>query len=239
MNFKKSKNEFNIRLAPLYGDSDILLSIYHSKFWEQIFKKDKSATFLFFRELVRLTIEMFAYSIRVFLRIKYGKRTTGIILTIATVYMIIAFNSVHFGVYLSPIALYLAPFKYFFIDVSNPSKLILEEIHSQNLLGFLYAFLFWSFCQLFTMYLLGWTNKKDTTKRGDSLIYLLLKNHLDIQESTIQSLVEPILVGVIAILFLKINEDFTFFLFLSTASISLMIQEQLDSAQNDILKSDS
>lgn len=217
----------NLSIANRYGDADFLLSIYQSKFWQYLFTNRKHAWWILVKGSFKLSIEMFIFPVRMLLRYQHGSRTSGWIIFTLSLSTLVAFNSVHFfPLWATTIAWFVWFVPLFSENITYGS--LISEVDSPTLFYFTCAFSLVGFVQIFGIYFLGWSNKTDKAKRGESLFFLILKRWLPKSEKFVQAFLEPLFVFALAIFFGFYCIDIYALFYFGLVAIYLFVQELLD-----------
>jgi hypothetical protein len=214
--------------VPKFSDPDIIRAVLNSEIWKHLFLGEKKAAWLFFKAIVLFKMELFISPLRSVLRYGHGRRTTGIIITLMSALMMIAFNTNYVVGYLATFFPLAAPVIPFFMTSDQILAATIADIRSQYLLFFGIVYLVISIIHLVFIYKGGGTTHSIPTRRGTSLLYALLFNHLKLPEYIVQCFIEPILAISIGYVLLSSGTDFTCGLFLIIAGTCLGFQECFD-----------
>lgn len=217
------------RIARLFGDGELLLRFVKSPFWVKLVTKDGKPHLSIVNEIWHMTVGMLAYNSSVFFRFKYGARTTGIILTLATILQMVAFNSEYLFTIVKPFYPFFAPALLPFKDNQYWTMLVFERVQSKSMLYYTICFSVLSIFHTACIYL-GFGNKSDPTKRGTSLLHEYVFKYTIINQYIIQAAIEPLLVGGIASLWWFYFGDKTFGTYLGLSAVCMFAQELLDHA---------
>lgn len=221
--------------VPKYSDPDIIRSVLKSDIWKYIFLRDKKAFWLLFKALVFLKMEMFISPIKAVLRYGHGKRTTGIIITLMSTLMLIAFNTNNVVGYLATFFPFITPVLPFLMTGDHIISATFFAIRSEALLIFWMAYLVISSIHLLCIYKGIGTTQSLPTKRGTSILYMLLFKHFRLSENVVEHFLEPLLAVSIGYFLMSSGVDFTFGLFLIIAGSCLFIQESYDAVSSFVM----
>jgi|GEM_PF-2391639 len=228
-NQSASSPSFRHRIAPLYGDGEILYNIPRSKLWRSFFDRKTSTTMIILREFLRIKLAMCSFAGSVLFRYRYGGRTIGIMLTIFTFLMIAGWNSNYLYLIAKPLFPFTAPLFPLFVEVSFWQDFFLEDIRSIPMVVYsgiyLCAALFHTGCVYF-----GYGDQLEPTKRGTSLLHHFFLKYHGVSEYYVQAVIEPLILGAIAAFLWFVIEDRTFALFLAFSGLTLFLQEVIDRA---------
>lgn len=217
---------------PKYSDADIFRNVLSSSIWKDLFLQKREAAFIFVKAMLLLKIEMFALPIRAVLHFNIGYRSTGLITTIMSTLMVCAFNTLHLVGYLATFFPFVAPIIPFLMSPSQLYQAVFIDIRSVYLLAFVAIFLIANLGHLAWIFL---NKNKDVfpSSRGTSWLHLLIFDRLNVNESWVTIIVEPVLIGSIGYGILSI--DFTFGLYLLISSICLFAQEFYDGISKKVI----
>ncbi|MBL7681771.1 MAG: hypothetical protein JNK00_00305 [Flavipsychrobacter sp.] len=223
------QKDHHIRVAPLYGDGEILLSLAQSKFWSSLMNKNEKSWLILVRELFRIKFAILAFLTGAIFRYGYGSRTIGFILSILSTLMLIGYNSTYLFWVAKPFFPFTAAFFIPFVDLKFWQELVVTDIHSTGLFYYTCLFAAVSLFHSLSIYL-GFGNSNDPTKRGNSIIYMLFFRYTRVPEYLVQGIMEPVIIGITALLCWHILDDKHFSIFLIISGSSLFMQETLDKA---------
>ena len=210
--------------VPKFSDPDLIKGILDAEFWRLVFFRDKKVVWLLFKALVSLKLERFMAPLRAVFRYNHGRRTIGVMISLMSALMMIAFNT-HYAVgYLTTFFPFMAPAVPFFMTGEEIKDATFLNIRSQFLMIFWMGYLVISSLHLGRLYK-GLGNIEAPTKRGKSWLQTLIFRHFKLKETIVQRFIEPFLAGMIGYVLLSTGYDFTFGLFLMIASTCLFIQE--------------
>jgi len=238
MSKRKLKDEIVI-LRP-FGDTDLLMSVFSTSFWRLIFSDNPNTIIPFLKAVLTFAVEMFAYSIRVFLRIRPGKRAGGWILAFFTAGMMIIYNHESIAWSVAPVLIFILPFFLVLIFFLGrwPEEWPMDwftSIESSAMQIFLFLFLVRAAIQNIMVSFFDKANPHSAVSRGDSLLYKILPDKSRVEEDFVKVYAEPVMVFLLGLLLYKIVDEKTLGWFLMLAAISLFIQEQYESAVKRLL----
>lgn len=228
------QDEGSARIAPLYGDGELLLTIRDSRLLQSFFNKDNTLKLLV-TELLRLKLAMFSFAVGAIFRHRYGGRTVGLFLSVLTILMCMGLNSDFLYLPVKPFFPFIAPFFPVFVDTQFWQEFIFEDIQSTALFYYTWIFLLASLFHTGCIYF-GFGNADDPTKRGDSIIYHAFFRYTLVSEYMVQAVFEPVITALVACIFWFLVEDKLFALFLAISALSQMLQEVLDKAYQTRLR---
>ena len=224
---KESNQTAKLRVVPKFGDVAMINQLIHTKIWRQLYTGDIKAWFSVALWLFNIKVEMFASSVRHLLRLFHGRHTTGILTSLWTISMMLAFNSTsEVGIIVTFVPFFI-PFVPVFMAGKTMHRLAFIDIHSQAFLVFIAVYSLFSLIHIILIY----SEKgeiSDHSKRGRSIIHILLNRFLPINEYLVQCIIEPVLIAVTGYLVITILQDHTFGVFLCLGAASLFLQEMLD-----------
>lgn len=223
------------RIAPLYGDAEILLTLWRTDFWKQLFTKNSHSWMVVLREFFKLKLAMLSFSTNALFRYKFGSRTVGLVLSILATLMIVGWNSSYLYVIAKPIFPFTAGFFVPFKDASFWHNLILDDIYSTPMLYYTCAFLTLALVHSISIWF-GFGNNDDPTKRGNSIIYAVFFKYTRVSEFFVQAVLEPVVICLTAGCLWYFTEEKVFALFLATSGLSTLVQEILDRAYQTRMK---
>ena len=229
------------RLAPKYGDSNIVLSIYYSEFWKFFFTGNKNAWWILFKSFGNLAREMMLFPVRSFLRIRHGKHSTGWIIFFLSASMLVAYNSNFLIPVFAPITAFFVWLLPFFMDSATMENLIFEQVHSSFMTKFNCGFFLVGLAQIIALKYFKLYDEQDPAKRGDSILHLglsqIFKDQAPISETFIQTYIEPAILLCLSAFFWWGYYDLVPCIYFLSTGIFLFIQEILDVMKRDTLPS--
>lgn len=224
-----SEESFTSRRVKLYGDLAVWHGFYSSKVWNMIlYRRDKLLPEIL-RTYFQFNTAMLAYSVNVIFRYRFGSQTTGLIMSIVTLSMLIGFNSNNIWIIFKPIMLFINPIIPFFKDGDDLYDLVFVEIHSMTLLVFTIIFTLATLMHTIMIYI-GMGNA-ETTKRGDSWLYILISKYMPANETFIAMIVEPLISILIGVAFFKWGDDKWAGVYFCLAGLAVFGQHMLDESQ--------
>lgn len=237
MSKRKLKDEIII-LRP-YGDTDLLVSVFSSKFWGLLIS-DKPIGIPLTKLILTFGVEMYSYSVRVFLRVNPGKRSGGWLLFLLTAGMMLSFNHVSIPWSIAPALTILYPFYFTLLFLFNdwpqgwPQDWFIS-IKSIPMQIFTILFCLRASIQIAGVLFFSMVNPHNDISRGDSLIYKVLPDKSKVEEEFVKVYVEPTLVFILGLILFKTVGELVLGKFLMIAAISLFIQEQYENAIKKLL----
>ena len=221
-----SNQASKLKVVPHFGDVAMIIGFIHSKIWQQFYLSSKKPYWTISKWFINAKIEMFALSGRSILRYNHGSNTTGVMMSIWALAMMIAFNAaIWFGPaltfipFISPILVFIFPKEVF--------NYITVEYRSPFMLGLMITFVISQSVHIIMQ------NRKtkmpmDKNKRGQSLIMLCIPERYNINEYWVQCIVEPLLIAGIGYGVFLAYADMVFFAFMICTAVSIMLQEMAD-----------
>ncbi len=224
---KASDQISKLRVQPIFGDIGMSVQFIQSKIIRQMFEGDKKIYWTIIVWMFKAKIEMFALLSRSILRYNHGRHTTGIMMFIWTISMLLAFNSGDKIGYLLSFIPFGSPLLLINMSWMQFQEIIWFQTTSESIALWIGIFSFFQLIHVIRIYLeVG--NKDDHMKRGASWIYMPFSRSKIISEFHVQCLIEPILIASIGYL-IWINTGDMFFLILAcTSGFCLFLQEFLD-----------
>jgi len=223
------------RIAPLFGDGEILLSLFKTDFWMRLISKKGWAGIVFFKTFFALTISMITFSTIAILRYRFGTRTVGLVFSFMTLLLLLALNSSWLYWFAKPFFPLTGAFFPFFVDTQFWQEFLLTNIYSKALFYYSCVYSAFSLVHVVAIYT-GFGNTSDPSKRGDSIIYRLFFRYSKLTEFTIQARLEPLIIALTALCLWKFSGDTLFASFLALSALCLFIQESLDRAHQNRLR---
>jgi len=228
MALTKATNQIaKLRVVPRFGDVAMINQLIHSKIWRQLYSGDIKAWFSVFVWLVNIKIEMFASSARHIFRFNHGRHSTGILTSLWTISMMVAFNSAsEFGFMVTFVPFFL-PVLPFLIPVEKIEQMALIDVRSEALLVVILVYTLCSIIHVLFIYLeKGET--RDHAKRGTSILHVILKKILPVNEYFVQIIIEPMILILAGYIAIDLFFDPVLGVFLFLAAGSLFFQEIVD-----------
>ena len=170
---------------------------------------------------------MFALPARSVLRYNHGRNTTGLIMSIWSIAMMLAFNAAHilgpgltFIPFISPVLIFIWP--------ELVLNYVVVQYRSPFLLGLCALFLITQIVHIIRQKRSD-IHRTDQNKRGESLINLALPKSRKVNEYWLQCIGEPLLLIIIGYAVFASTGDLTFFAdFMSLSALSIFMQETAD-----------
>lgn len=229
MLIKKSNQTAKIRITPSFGDLSLFVQLMQSNIWRQLYMGDRKALWNIALWVISSKIDMFAQPLRAILRYDFGRHTTGVLMSVWALVLIIAFNVTHIVGWFFVFLPFGGPATVFLVPLETLISLVFIDIHSKPLMVLAIAFSIFQGTHLVRIYLER-GNTTDHKKRGQSWIVMLLKSKLKINEVMFQCYLEPIIGLAIGYVVMMIFGDQVFFIYMFASSICLFIQEFSDVA---------
>lgn len=217
----------NKKIMPTYGDDALVMKLYKTKFWKTIFTNPRDAVVMFVVEFWKLAREMAITPVRSFFRVKPGRHSTGWILYILTMGMLLAYNSQWLVPFLSPLSILLVALVPVVSDEITLRAFLFEDTRSEFMEWFVMAYALRGLIQVIGLTWLGWYKKGHPNKRGDSLIYLVLRRVIRASEGFIQATIEPLMVMGLAWLLYANGTSPIVWGYFAMAGLLFFSQEQL------------
>lgn len=224
---KASDHISRLRVQPIFGDIGMTVQFIQSKIIRQMFEGDKKIYWTIIVWMFKAKIEMFALLSRAILRYNHGRHTTGILMFLWTISMLLAFNSGDKIGYLLSFVPFGSPLLLINMSWMQFQEIIWFQTTSGSIAIWIGIFSFFQLIHVVRIYLeVG--NINDHMKRGDSWIYLIFSRSKTISEFHIQCFIEPILIASIGYLVFVITGDLFFLILACTSASCLFLQEFLD-----------
>ena len=155
------------------SDMAVLHGAMNSKFWGLIFFKPKVALWLVAGQFLKACPVILSYGLTSITRIKHGPMVGGgFTLTISFLGMALAYNSIYVWKAFTPFVALAIPFFPIWTGGDDLYRLAFVDIHSENLL--IYAGVFTLASLVHTVMIYIGKGNSQVSKRGESLLYLLL-----------------------------------------------------------------
>jgi|GEM_PF-4765206 len=216
-----------LRVWPVYGDLGMLVQFIKSSALKRIWTGDKkifSATIIW---LFKAKIEMLALMSRSIFRYNHGRHTTGILMLLWVLTMVVAFNQGNaLGHLLSfiPFGSILLFVKANWVDVQ---EMIWFQVTSQAITIWLVIFTITHIVHVARIYLeVG--NTTDHMKRGSSWLHSGIFKTRYISEYKTQCFIEPILTALMGYGVWLVYDDKLFLVLAIASAISIFLQEFAD-----------
>lgn len=220
----------NPSFVPKFSDPDIIKAVVNSDFWKYLFLGDKKAFWLFFKAIVNLKTEMFISPLKTVLRYGHGRRTIGIMITLLSAFMMMAFNTESVIGALATFFPFVAPAIPFLITGEELKTALFVNIRSVALMYFWLVYLVLSIVHLVWVYQ-GSDETLPPSIRGIPILHVLLFRYWGISPYAVRQFVEPILAAGIGYILINTDTDFTFGLFLIIAAACLFFQELVEAVK--------
>lgn len=226
---QSSNQTKKLRTIPAFGDLAMLVALYRSALWKELYSNSKKGLWRIVKWLINVKVDMLSLIIRSIFRISPGEHTTGVMIYIWTLCMLIAFNSNSIEAIFFTLIPFAAPVLLINIRGAEFVDIVWGNVRSENLAYLIGVFAVLQLVHVIRIYLSGDENV-DRMKRGSSWIKLLFKHNKFITEFKIQCFVEPFIAAGIGYLFWKVEGDIWIFILLCSSAICLFLQEFLDKA---------
>lgn len=180
--------ESNINIKPRntlkVGDLAIIHAATKTKLWHTLFYKNWSEfVLLCLKQYLRFSRSIMAFQLWSVFRWRPGFQTMGLLSIGASLCVLLSYNSTHVEGWLKPVAMFIVPFVMFFKSPDEIYELIFIDVESRILLIYTILFTLSSLIHLVTI----WVGKgnKSITKRGESLLGLVLSKFMKVDEFVI------------------------------------------------------
>ncbi len=220
---------FTIRKVKKYGDLAIWWGFYNSKIWGMFLYQSHKVFPEILKTYIRFNAAMLAYSVNAIFRFRFGYQSTGGLMSLSTLSMLIGFNSNHIWTAFKPFMVFVNPVIPFFTSKEELFRLVFIDIHSKTLLYFTIGFAVLTLIHTGMIYLKK--GNKDATKRGESWLFFLLSKVLLVNEIFICMIIEPAIIIFTGIAFWKWGHDIWAGVYFCLAGLSVFGQQMLDEAQ--------
>lgn len=214
----------------------IIYGFLNSKIWQYFFTDKWPKIFdLCLWYYFRFSRAIIALNYSVVIRYRFGKQTFGLLAYLTTISTCIGYNSLGIHPALKPFAMWITPILVWGKTKEELYVFLCEDIESQFLLVYSGFLILSGLVHLITI----WIGKGNASisKRGDSYLVWLLSRRLKVNEFFIVAIVEPILfLGIGAILWIEFDDHYGA-IFLAMATIGETIQQWIDQAHKEHLKS--
>jgi hypothetical protein len=219
----------SLRVCKKYGDEEIILNIFSTQFWKDLFLNKEHVGWVILAEFVKLNRYMLALSIGTFFRYKYGTRTNGFIITLLTTFMLLSWNCASVFILVKPLLELGMPLLPFFMDWQSIKTMLVDNVHSKSM--FVYTIVFFAIGLFHACTIaFGYGEANDRTKRGRSYLYELLFKKTSVGEYTIQGIIEPTIAALVGWLLWDVSGDYWFAVYLWLAALSQALIETMDHA---------
>ncbi len=226
---KASNQTGKLRTVPVFSDLGMMVEFYRSKIWKNLFNGNQKAYWTVFLWLFAVKVEMFGLLLRSVFRYNFGRHTSGFLLSIWTVSMLVALNANAVEGYLFTLVPFGAPILMIGIEWETFLNLIWFNVRSQNVV--ILTAVFWVFHLIHVVRIYADKGEiDDHLKRGSSWIKRLFPHSKFITEFKIQCFIEPIIGIISGYLFWVFGDDVWMFFILSISGFCLFIQEFSDHA---------
>lgn len=224
-----SNQSSKLRTIPPFGDLAMLVSLYRSPIWKELYSNSKKALWRTFKWLINVKVDMLASLLRAIFRKDHGEHTTGGLMYIWTLCMLLAFNSNSIEAIAFTLVPFFAPVMLINIQGAELIKIIWTNVRSGNVAYLIAIFTVFQLIHIIRIYLKNDENA-DRMKRGNSWIKMMFQDSKWLSEFKVQCYIEPILAVGIGYAFWKLDGDIWIFILLLSSAICLFLQEFLDRA---------
>ncbi|WP_442267620.1 hypothetical protein ACSIGC_08105 [Tenacibaculum sp. ZS6-P6] len=227
---QKSNHNITPRKTVKVSDAAILFAaVYQTQFWKTLlYKSWKETLLLLARYYFRFNKAIHAMLFWSPIRFRAGSATIGVLAIMFGVSLLLSCNSMDVPILLKPIVAFCVPLVPFFKTQDELYRLVFVDIHSCYLLIYTGLFVVSGFIHLIIVWL-GFSNPSQT-KRGNSLIVLVLSRWMPVNEFLICGLVEPLLGIGLGLATWHYADDVCFGIFMILISMSEAAQQWLDKA---------
>jgi len=226
---QSSNQTKKLRTIPAFGDLAMLVALYRSALWKELYSNSKKGLLRVIKWLINVKVDMLASVIRSVFRYNPGEHTTGGMMYIWTLCMLIAFNSASVEAIVFTLIPFVAPVLLINIRGTEFVDILWGNVRSENIAYLIVVFAVFQLLHVIRIYLNGDENA-DRMKRGTSWIKLLFKHNKFITEFKIQCFVEPVFAAGIGYILWTTQGDIWIFILLSSSAICLFLQEFFDKA---------
>lgn len=224
---KKSNQTSKLRINPIFGDLGMIVQFIRSKMIRQIYSGDKKVWWTIFLWLMQAKVEMLAVLSRSILRYNHGRHTTGILMSIWALSMLIAFNFGQGYGYAISFIPFGAPILLINMSWSQFEGVVWYETTSQSIAIWAIIFTVFQLIHVGRIYAeIG--NVDDHMRRGTSWLSQGIFKNKYLSEFHIQCFIEPLLVAGIGYGVWHFNDDLPFLIIACSSAICLFFQEFLD-----------
>ena len=223
-----SNNNAHKRVAPLYSDATIVMGIWRSEQWQRLFIERKKAVSTVLLEILKFLREVSILPVRIWFRYSPGRKTTGWMVYLISLGVLIGYNSTYMLPPIAPLGLFFFGGVAGFGGSEAAYDFVFTNTRSEFLEIFTLAFAVRGLLQLVGMQWLGWRNDEDYTKRGHSLYRLITGSRFARHEPFVQRVIEP-LICVGATYWMYLNSlPISVVVFFALASLAFIWQELMD-----------
>lgn len=229
-----NSDPIRLRKVKRYGDYFIFWGAYNYP-WTRLIAYPSNGLLQAIKIYSRFSVAMMAYSVSAFFRFRFGHGVTGVAMSVATINMLLGFNSNNILILFKPFMTFVNPVLPFFLSGEELYRFTFVEIHSKSLL--IFTLLFSALTAIHTGMIYFKRGNEDASKRGESWIYALLSKFMLVNETFIQMIVEPALTILLGIAFISWGQDLWAGVYFILAGASVAYQQAIDAAYNAFNKS--
>ena len=223
-----SSNNAYKRIAPLYSDSIIILGIWQSEEWKNLFLNGRKVILNAVVELLKFWREASILIWRIWFRYSPGRKTTGWIVFMVALGMLIGCNNLYLLPPFAPLGLFFFGGIAAFGGVDAAYNFAFTTTRSEAMEIFIIAFALRGLIQLIGMQWLGWRNDVDSTKRGHSFLLMFAGKKAARWEPFVQRIIEPFLCFAATFWMYRSGVDVIVVGFFGFAAAMFVWQELLD-----------
>jgi hypothetical protein len=172
---RKTKLEKYRFLVPLYGDIPLVIGLFNGQFWTNLFRlfKEPNATFYTLGKFIGFFVNIYAFSVRVFVRYRHGRLTIGWILAFFTVLTMLLYNWQGRKFIWTPLYAIWFPIKETLFREPNPwFPDIIYRYHSEYVWWMCAAFCVLAIVHIIISYL-PFGGKEENVKRGIPVLWAI------------------------------------------------------------------
>ena len=141
--------------------------------------------------------------------------------------MMVTYNSLDILGFIMTFLPFVAPLMLPFISLEYLFRVVFVDIHSTGLLGFSMVYMICSIIHVSRMHMTS-VVVADHSKRGTSLMHMLISKYSEIGEYFVTGIVEPVLIASVGYLIYLSTADTWFFAFMLLSASCLFIQDTAD-----------
>ncbi|MBO6516058.1 MAG: hypothetical protein JJ975_05870 [Bacteroidia bacterium] len=222
-----------LRVSRKYGDAEIILNLFSTQFWKDLFLNKNHIAWVLIAEFVHLNRYMLALSLGTIFRYKFGGRTNGFIISIMTLFMLISWNSAAVVWPVKPFMEFGMIFLPAFLDLAELKNILWYQVHSVPMRTF--TLVYAAMCLFHAGAIaFGYGDKSDRTKRGNSFLYEFVFKRTSVGEFAVQGVIEPIIASLAGWYFFS-QGDLVFSTYLWAASFCQGLIHTMDYANQQKL----
>jgi hypothetical protein len=233
---KASNRDIAARSTVKISDLAILHAALTSKIWSYFFTKK-------WLKIIPLSVGYYLRFSRAIcgviywcpIRYKLGSQTFGIITYIAAISSCIGYNNTQIHCFLKPFSMWITPFLLWGKTKEELYAFLCENVESQ----FLIFYGGWTALSGLAHLVTIWLGKSNASmsKRGNSYLVWLLSRRFKVNEYFVIGILEPLIAfGVVYLLWAEFDDRYGA-VFLGVATLSEAVQQLIDQAHKEHLKS--